>query len=137
APIVFPMAALMLAARLWSRRPMVIRLAGHRWQATLRRQQLAAAVIVTAICGLFACTAVWAAYGFRYSSFVEGPLADARLHKLNDIPTACSVVPGHSGHLIAWMAERQLLPEAYLYGTAYVLAHLKRVAFLNSEYSIT
>jgi dolichyl-phosphate-mannose-protein mannosyltransferase len=136
APLIFPMAGAMVAIRLWSGRPLQTRFAGRRWELTHRHQQLAAAFAVTAICGLFAYGAVWSAYGFRYSSFAEGPLTDARLHKLSDISTACSVIPGRSGQIIAWMADKELLPEAYLYGTAYVLAHLKRVAFLNGEYSI-
>ena len=50
---------------------------------------------------------------------------------------ACSVIPGRAGPIIAWMADKELLPEAYFYGTAFVLAHLKRVAFLNGEYAIS
>jgi len=131
------MAALMVAIRLCSREPLVIRLGREQWELTRRGQQLAAALVVTAACGLFAYASVWAAYGFRYSAFAEGPITDARLYKLDNIETACSVVPGRSGRIIGWLAERQVLPEAYLYGTAFVLAHLKRVAFLNGDYSIT
>jgi dolichyl-phosphate-mannose-protein mannosyltransferase len=137
APLIFPMAALMVVVRICSRQPLVIRLGRQRWVLTLRRQQLAAALVVTAVCGLFADASVWAAYGFRYSVFAEGPITDAKLYKLENIETACSVIPGRSGRIIAWMAQKQALPEAYLYGTAYVLAHMKRVAFLNGEYSIT
>jgi hypothetical protein len=89
------------------------------------------------ICGLFAYSAVWAAYGFRYSAFAEGPLTNARLYKLDNIETACRVIPGRSGRVIGWMADKHLLPEAYLYGAAFVIVHLKRVAFLNGEYSVT
>jgi hypothetical protein len=136
APLILPIAGVMVGVRLWRKRPLVIR-AGS-WMRTLegRPQQLAAALAVTVVCGVFAYTAVWAAYGFRFSAFAEGPLTDARFYKLGDVPTACSAAPGRAGKIIAAMNGVQVLPEAYLYGTAFVLAHLKRVAFLNGEYSV-
>jgi 4-amino-4-deoxy-L-arabinose transferase-like glycosyltransferase len=137
APLILPMAGLMVLARLWWRQPLTIRCGNRRWTLALRRQQLAAAVAMTMLCGLFAYTAVWAAYGFRYSAFAEGPLTDAKLYKLDSVEKACSAIPGRAGRVIAWMADKQVLPEAYLYGTAFVLAHLKRVAFLNGEYAIS
>src|SRR5262245_32167999 len=137
APLIFPMAGLMIVARLIVNRPLTIRCGSRHWHFALRRHQLAAAMVVAIVCGLFAYAAVWAAYGFRYSAFADGPLTDAKLYKLENIQAACDMIPGRPGHIIAWMADKQILPEAYLYGAAYVLVHLKRVAFLNGEYSIS
>jgi hypothetical protein len=140
APIILPIAGLLVLVRLCSRQPLTVKLGtattGRGFELHSRPHQLAAALAVTLVCGMFAYGAVWAAYGFRYSAFAEGPLADARLYKLHDVEMACSVLKGRSGPVIATLAEHHVLPEAYLYGTAFVLAHLRRVAFLNGEYSI-
>jgi hypothetical protein len=135
APLILPMAGLMVLVRLLAQQPLIVQWGGRERVLTLRRQQLAAALAVTLACGMFTYAAVWA-YGFRYSAFAEGPLTDAQFYKLRDIPTACDVIPGRSGKVIAWMADKRILPEAYLYGTAFVVAHLRRVAFLNGQYSM-
>lgn len=149
AVLILPIAAVLVLVRLFSREAIVVR--WDSWslradgqagslpyvgQAVSLSGKLGASFAVTVLCGLFAYGAVWAAYGFRYSAFAEGELTDASFFKLKDVETACAVVPGRGGKVIGWLASRRVLPEAYLYGAAYVLAHQKRAAFWNGEYAV-
>ncbi|MCA9144107.1 MAG: glycosyltransferase family 39 protein [Planctomycetales bacterium] len=85
---------------------------------------------VTVFIGLAAYTSVWAAYGFRYSA---SPGTDHAFYKFQDIKTVAQH-SGTAGTAAMWLAEHRVLPEAYLYGTAFMAAHEGRAAFFNGEY---
>jgi dolichyl-phosphate-mannose-protein mannosyltransferase len=78
---------------------------------------------------------IWAFYGFRYSAFNPAlPAADQFI-------VSWSVMyanTGAAGRMIHFLANLRALPEAFLYGAAYVYyTSQSRGAFLNNEYSIT
>ncbi len=78
---------------------------------------------------------IWLFYGFRYSA--SNPLYPPAA----DFSHSWSVINrsiGTPGILLSKVAELRLLPEAFLYGFAYVLETIRqRAAFLNGEYSTT
>ena len=102
-------------------------------RARLWRAALLAAVAVVLM--LLVWGAIWAAYGFRYSAFGPDPDTDMFApagwgHVLNR--------PGLSFDIIAWARDYRLLPEAYLYGHAYVFHDAQfRSAFLDGARSVT
>ena len=61
-------------------------------------------------------------------------MPEARFISSNRSPNAAATL-GAKGVAIQWMAKHHLLPEAYLYGAAYILMHLERYAFWNGDYS--
>jgi hypothetical protein len=77
---------------------------------------------------------IWALYGFRYSAFNPAlPPADQFIESWPDMYAHT----GRIGALIHRMADARLLPEAFLYGAAYVVQTSQvRGAFLNGEYSV-
>ncbi len=93
---------------------------------------------------------IWAAYGFRYSASVDPnarfiqswdevllrtppppPLAAADGRAAEEtVPR-----PGLVQHTVAWMRDHRILPEAYLYGLAFVEKHARgRLAYFAGEY---
>lgn len=136
APLIFPVAAVLVIVRLFVKRPLLIRrVAGSlpAWELRSIWQQLGSAAVLTVACGLFAFAAVWAAYGFRYRA-VAGPASEVKFLNLDDLETACRYI-GSPGRLLATLGRRRVLPEAYLFGSAHVLVLRTRPAFLNGEYS--
>lgn len=78
---------------------------------------------------------IWAFYGFRYSAF--NPALPPALQFIRTWEFFESRL-GTTGEIIHWVRMKELLPEGYLYGFAYVLETVKsRSAFLNGEYSET
>jgi hypothetical protein len=77
---------------------------------------------------------IWAFYGFRYSAFNPAlPPADQFIESWPDMYAHT----GWIGAVIHRVADARLLPEAFLYGAAYVVETSQvRGAFLNGEYSI-
>jgi hypothetical protein len=78
---------------------------------------------------------IWAFYGFRYSAFNPAlPAADQFIVAWPQIYAQT----GGIGRLIHFLADRHALPEAFLYGAAYVADTTQaRGAFLNGELSVT
>jgi len=78
---------------------------------------------------------IWAFYGFRYSAF--NPTVPAADQFIQDWPVMYAHT-GRIGAVIHVLANLKALPEAFLYGAAYVAETSQmRGAFLNGEYSIT
>ncbi len=82
-----------------------------------------------------AAAVIWAFYGFRYSAF------NPALPPAEQFIEAWPVMYAHTGwegRVIHALARVHALPEAFLYGAAYVVQTSQvRGAFLNGEYSIT
>jgi hypothetical protein len=78
---------------------------------------------------------IWAFYGFRYSAFNPAlPAADGFIEPW----PAMYANTGRIGQVIHFLAGIHALPEAFLYGAAYVRQTSQmRGAFLNGEYSIS
>lgn len=72
---------------------------------------------------------IWASYGFRYSAFGAGSApADTFLESWSSMLDT----PGLATSLAEWGRAHQVLPEAYLYGFATVMAYAReRISFLN------
>jgi hypothetical protein len=77
---------------------------------------------------------IWAFYGFRYSAFNPGlPAADQFIVSWPQMYAGT----GRVGQLIHLLARLRALPEAFLYGAAYVYyTSQSRGAFLNGDYSL-
>ncbi len=77
---------------------------------------------------------IWAFYGFRYSAFNPAlPPADQFIESWQEMYSRT----GRIGQVIHVLADWRALPEAFLYGAAYVVQTSQmRGAFLNGEYSI-
>lgn len=138
APLLAPIAALLVAVRLSRRDALPLRL-GVRATAVCGRLRQAAA-----LGGAFVCAAaiafllLWAAYGFRYAAFAQ-PDAHAELlpgwdwvaeHQMRETRLPIAVVE----RARAW----KLLPEAYLYGFSHSFLRAQaRSAFLDGDYRNT
>jgi hypothetical protein len=118
APVLLPMLGLCAAVHLVARR------------APLSRVLVSALGHAAAAYGI-----IWAFYGFRYSAF------NPALPRADQFIEAWPVVyaqTGAIGRIIHLLADLKALPEAFLYGAAYVVqTSQQRGAFLNGEYSIT
>jgi hypothetical protein len=137
AAAIIPVAALMVVARLFSARPMeVVGLRGARHDLSTRAAKGLAVAALVATYVLVSIGLLWAAYEFRYSAFAAQGGAGSTFYKFKSIAECCSHL-GAKGAVIQWMADHRLLPEAYLYGAAYILMHLERYAFWNGAYSAT
>lgn len=127
--LILPVIGLVAAARLIDRRPW---LAGWRGQATAERftRRLRSLAAVAVIAAIIAWAAIWACYGFRYS------LAPAAA---NYAPPWESTMRdlGALQKPIQLARDAKLLPEAYLYGFAFVVKTSgARRAFLHGDYSV-
>jgi hypothetical protein len=85
--------------------------------------------------GAVAVAVIWAFYGFRYSAFNAAlPAADQFIEAWPEMYART----GRIGQVIHLLAGIHALPEAFLYGSAYVVQTAQtRGAFLNGQYSIT
>ncbi len=143
-----PMAVLMLVVRLTRRTPL------NRRRGAARLAPLAVAgVSVVAIA--WAC--VWAGYGFRYAATGPGAPAGARFalswdHVLITQPTTTAflmadgkpqgkpvaIAPGPVQAFVRWGTTHHVLPEAWLYGFAFVdRASRYRPAFFAGDWRAT
>lgn len=143
-----PMALLMLAVRLLRRTP----LHGRRGAARLAPLALAGAGTVA-----IAAAAVWAGYGFRYAAAGPHAPANARFalswdHVLIAQPTTTAflmadgrpqgetvaIAPGPVQAFVRWGAAHRVLPEAWLYGFAFVDRSSRyRPAFFAGDWRAT
>jgi len=152
--VVFPpLLAALLVARLARRAPLPVRLG--RWTTRGRGwRRLAILAAAGAAAAVIAVAAIWAAYDFRFAAAPPGepgPLAfqfswDDVLLRSAGSPAAAPgntappdvnpahLQPGLPQTAIRFARDHRLLPEAYLYGLAYVLRFAAwRPAFLNGE----
>lgn len=131
APLLLPMMVLMAFVRAWSAEPLA--LFGRTF--TTRGGKFGAATLSALAHGLVAIFIVWAFYGFRFAAF------NPALPPADDFIRPWAVLDLHiglPGQILRACATARLLPEAFLYGFAYVLETAQvRSAFLNGDYSIT
>jgi len=122
---------------------------GRGWKAIAK-----AVTIATATLALAALVSIWAAYGFRFAAARGPEAASATMHVIGDygrpLPTTPEAAwesilhdpatgadrPGLTGPLLRAAHSAHLLPEAYLYGIAYVQKKaVGRAAYLRGSYS--
>ena len=130
AVLLLPMMALLALVRFTHKEP--LSLAG-RTAATLAGKVSLVALSLLAH-GAAAVTAIWASFGFRYSGFNPAlPPASRYILRFEDVIQWT----GLQGKVVHVLASLHALPEAFLYGYAYVIEMAQqRAAFLNGEYSI-
>ena len=116
APFIVPMVALCVVAHLLA-----------------KRKGLGGILLMAAGHAVVAYIVIWAFYGFRYSAFNPAlPAADQFIQAWPEMYART----GRIGAFIHVLANHHVLPEAYLYGTAYVAETTQmRGAYLNGEYS--
>lgn len=147
APIVLVLAALRLARRA----DLPVRCGGHVWRlrGVFRAAALGGAALVVA---LLTWAGIWAGYGFRYSAAPGGgeahfamPWAEVLIEHtrpsgsvMADGVTARDEVelrPGIVQHAVRWARDHRVLPEAYLYGLAFVDRFSRhRLAYFAGEF---
>ncbi|MBC8352925.1 MAG: glycosyltransferase family 39 protein [Planctomycetes bacterium] len=131
AVLILPMAAVMALISLVPRQSISLYMPkGRRYELTSQWSRRGCVLVITLFIGVAAYSSVWAAYGFRYAASLEG---DHEYHQFQDIDTVAQH-SGRVGRTVKWLADRRVLPEAYLYGVAFVAAHEERPAFLNGQY---
>jgi len=131
APLLLPMMVLMAVARAWTAPPLAL------WGRTFttRGGKFGAAALSAIGHGLVAMGVIWVCYGFRYSAFNPAlPPADHFIRPWEVLDLHI----GLPGQVLRAFAAVHALPEAFLYGFAYVLETAQvRSAFLNGDYSTT
>jgi 4-amino-4-deoxy-L-arabinose transferase-like glycosyltransferase len=133
--LIVPMAVAMLGLRLLARRPLVV---GWRRTVAVDGRLAQAGILLGALLlqAALVVTAIWAAYGFRYSAFQEPQPENGHFYQATWNDTLANT--GAFGRAIEFARDRHLLPEAYLYGTAFVYQRSQqRLAFLNGQYGVT
>lgn len=136
AVLVLPVTFLLLAISVWSGPPLRIDLPGWRRRVTSRAGKAVTAMAFVVLLGGLTATAIWGACGWRYRACSPDDPRPASFYKLESVELA-SRRAGLAGVAIHILNRHRLLPESYLYGAAFVLAHRARLAFLNGEYSTT
>jgi 4-amino-4-deoxy-L-arabinose transferase-like glycosyltransferase len=133
--IVAPMGLLLVALRLAAGRVLLVRWAGgwHRIETRGRQCAVIAALLVVQIALIW--LVIWASYGFRYSALAA---SEPGRDRLMESWQSLLETPGPVAPLVATARDHRLLPEAYLYGLAFVDRHSRaRFAFLNGEFGVT
>jgi hypothetical protein len=128
APLLVPIALAMVVAQLVGRRPIAVRLRAQREvESRGARARTIGLVLLAHLVVVFVL--IWAAYGFRYSAFAPGSAnGDAFLESWSSILDSTGVATS----LAQWGRAHHVLPEAYLYGFATVVAYARdRISFLN------
>lgn len=131
AVLLLPMMVILAAVRAFQAAP--LGLLGRRWSTG--GEKFGAAALSALGHGLVAAVIIWAFYGFRYSAFNGAlPPADHFVRPWEVLDLHLGVM----GKVIRSLAAVRALPEAFLYGFAYVVESAQmRSAFLNGEYSTT
>ena len=110
------------------------------WAGQRRRVSTGAGLAAVAACVvLISATAwlvVWMAYGFRYEAMNLNAAPAGTLARFGTLSAAAQELGGLKSRLLMFLGERHLLPEAYLYGGAYVLNTMLRQSFFCGDYSV-
>ncbi len=149
-----PIAALLVVARLLHRAPLPVATGG--WHARLRGWRRAAALAGGGLASVaLAAIVIWASYGFRFSAQPPGASGEFLQdwdHVLMTTPRALVIdmadrlppqetmqmTPGAVQKFVGFARTYRLLPEAWLYGLAFVERSSRfRMAYFAGEYRLT
>ena len=157
AVLMLPIGLVLIVARLVLARPLWLGFGLGRHLTSRPRQAAALGAVVFAH-ALLVPAVIWGCYGFRYEAFAPGTTSQDRWqHPWEYVlgGPAVSVVgsplaAGRSGasadptrkqlaaRAFEFLRERQLLPEAYLYGYAHAWRFARaRSAFFNGDYGVS
>jgi len=133
APLALPMTALLAALRVAAARPWPWRAGGRAGEIRGRGRQALAAAALGALHAVVVLGVVWAAYGFRHAAMAS-PAPGA--HLFDPWPQLLAD-PSPVKRVVAFAREHRLLPEAFLYGLAFVQEHARaRFAFFAGEFGL-
>lgn len=134
APIVLPVLAAMSMLRVFSGKELELRFARFRTVAAETGKKLYAIGATWVVLGLAVFFAIWLSFSFRYSGWSE----NIPNHEENAWHWSYVLEDrGPFENAIGFARDRHLLPEAYLYGLAYVHKHESdRPAFLDNQWSL-
>ena len=131
AVLLIPMFLLLALARIWAPAPVVF---CGRTFAT-RPGKLGAITLTALGHGLAVIGLIWACFGFRYTGF--NPALPGALQYIQTFESAIAGM-GAQGAVVRVLAAWHALPEAFLYGYAFVIEmSQQRAAYLDGEYSVT
>lgn len=129
APLIVFVALVLVIVRLIGRRPLLIELGRRQLSVATRGRQVGVIVGLVILHTAAVWLLIWGTYGFRYSAFA--PASKGRFTLSWKRVTAR---PSAVQSAVALGRKYHLLPEAYLYGLAFVDAHsIARLAFMNGE----
>jgi hypothetical protein len=133
APCFLLMAGSLSLLRIFSREPIELALPHLRRILSLRKAKLAVIAVLSILLGAFTLLSIWAAFGFRYSALSEGgqprDILNARWdYFLEDA--------GVTETVFKFVRDHRILPEAYVYGAAYMAkTSQSRPSFLDEHWS--
>jgi hypothetical protein len=140
--LILPMAFLLLAVQLASRKPTLVSLGGKTWTIERRHLRLLVHLMTFAVQAAIVLAVIWSFYNFRYGMFAtqpegnaDGNIVAANVPEIpwNDVVDQSKVVD----RFIVGMRDRHLLPEGFLFGFAIVMHNARdRAAFLNGDFSL-
>lgn len=132
--LILPMAVLLAAWHLLRSARWKVRLGSRRWTARTAGSRLALAAVVTAVVTGLVVTAIWSAYGWRYRAAGDADAGGTFVHTWESRLAGS----GPAAPAIRFARDHRLLPEAFLWGTAYTLLTTReRDAFLCGEHRST
>ncbi len=119
--------------RIWSKEPIGLALPGLKWAASAKIAKVGAIAALGTVLGAVTFLSIWAAFGFRYSALAEEgqprDILNARWDFLLDDT-------GATGSVLKFVRDHHILPEAFVYGVAYVTKNSQsRPSFLDEHWS--
>jgi hypothetical protein len=137
--LIAPVAVALAIIRLFAGPPPTLKFGGVRNLST-RASRAATFAVVAAVHVAVVALVIWGSYGFRYRAFADGAPADTAFSPAWSEVLGSPAVAGHADgrpaipRIFDCLRAHQLLPEAYLYGAAYVWKFSNfRVGFLNGQ----
>ena len=133
-PIVLPVLGAMSLLQIFSRREIALDIARFKTALTDKWKKACALAASWLVFGAILFIAIWASCSFRYAAWTDSRASHEGTswhwnYLLED--------RGIFENSVSFAREHHLLPEAYLYGVAYVHKHeIDRPAFLDNRWSI-
>ena len=132
--LVLPVGVAMLGLRALAGDPLPVGWIVVRGAVTGRARRLGVLLALPVVLALIVWAGIWAGYGFRYPVQAAEAAPPQSLYWGGWPHIEAVHSPGVRA--VLWLRDRQALPEAWLYGLGFVLAHSTgRDAFLDGRYS--
>ncbi|HET9857310.1 MAG TPA: glycosyltransferase family 39 protein [Chthoniobacterales bacterium] len=134
APIVLPVIGMMSILQIFSGRQINLELGRFRTVLAAKWKKACAIGVSSIVLGATVLLAIWLSFSFRYSAWTnnESSHENTKWHWNYLVEDG-----GTFAGAVNLAREHHLLPEAYLYGFAYVHKHeIDRPAFLDNQWSI-
>jgi hypothetical protein len=130
--VIFPITALLLAAKLLSRRPLEWRLGRPRTIGS-RPAQAGIFFALFLLHGLVCWTCLWAHYDFRY----DASPYPANPHVLSWLTASAPAITPTLQQLLTWCRQAHLLPLGYLDGIQMILSETPaRITFVDGQWQL-